>query len=243
MQGTHWKDQLADRGDKSTGEWLSRVKDDARRGGCGNGGGAQPGAQPRAQLPPIQIDDLGAKLSFDLRMIGWARIIHQRITWLALLVWLARLPIRLPLRGAFWIGRQWLKWRIRRYAERGPVAPGSLVGKRRQACEACDKIEGHILKYCGACQCGKRSVRNSLDRKWTLANYRCPLGRWPGETYPKWLAFAYRVLNEACPSCQAGAPPPPKPRTDPDGGIPVPPEIVRKLFRKETPFTVSSRRP
>ena len=119
QQGTHWKEQLAGRGDHSTEEWLSRVKDDARRGGCGNGGGAQPGAQPRAQLPPIQIDDLGAKLSFDLRMIGWARIIHQRITWLALLVWLARLPIRLPLRGAFWIGRQWLKWRIRRYAERG----------------------------------------------------------------------------------------------------------------------------
>ena len=143
----------------------------------------------------------GGTLPFDLRAVNWVRVMHLRVTWWALLVWAARLPLRLPLRIAFWAGRWWLKFKLRRHAERGPRADVALVDARIKVCEGCEKLEGErkYQRHCGACSCPK-TPRSSLNRTWHFKNYRCPLGRWD-ESYAKWVVFSFTVLNASCKTC------------------------------------------
>ncbi len=191
---THWREQLSDRGvvaaaPASAGP-TPMVRRPETRSGCGGNGRRG----PAATVGP------GGKLSFDLVVVNWLRIMHGRITWSAVAVWVVRLPLRVPLRMGFWLSRQWLKWKLRRHAERGPRADVELVRERQRVCAGCDRFqERNGMHFCGACQCPKRP-RSSLERKWGMANYRCPVGKW-SESYPKWHYFALSVLNEACPTC------------------------------------------
>ena len=177
-------------------------------------------ARGGVRLPPASASDPGCgsgkrreiaakvetagTLPFDLRMVNWVRVMHLRVTWWALLLWAGRLPLRLPLRIAFWAGRLWIKFKLRRHAEKGPRADAALVDARMKVCMACDKLEGVApQRHCGACSCPK-TPRSSLDRTWSMKNYRCPLGRWD-ESYPKWVVFSFTVLNQSCKTCGNGS--------------------------------------
>jgi hypothetical protein len=196
---SHWSEQIKDLGGQVMDPDVMTQRDGvqlppARKAdpGCGSG--------KRREIA-AKIES-GGTLPFDLRAVNWVRVMHLRVTWWALLVWAARLPLRLPLRIAFWAGRWWIKFKLRRHAERGPRADTALVDSRIKVCEACEKLEGVGVgwqRHCGACSCPK-TPRSSLNQTWHFKNYRCPLGRWD-ESYAKWVVFSFTVLNASCKTC------------------------------------------
>lgn len=203
----HWQQQIADRGGVTP-----LVVEDAPAAPRTNCGGRAPERRP----PAITIEP-DSKFGAGMVVINWLRIWHTRVTWWTFALWLARFPLRGPMRLLFWASRWYLKWKLRRYAERGPKLTWAQTDERLNVCGGCDKREPKDDgDYCGACQCPPKP-RASLNRKVGMANARCPIGRW-NEPYPRWMVFAYSVLNAACKTCGAAQRPAAAPADDKGDG-------------------------
>lgn len=194
-----WQEQLARRGAAPLPVTPANG-DQQRRGGGTTPVATQP-AEPPKEDPrfPMKVD-LTVPLNRKLRAVSYSLNMRYRATWWGFFLAIVRSPLRLPLKFTVWIGKFYMKWSLRRFAERGLASAPVTVGEREDICRACPDLKTvDDALYCGGCDC-PTTPRAALSRKWRMHNCCCPKGRWPG-TWPAHVGFSLRVLGQACTTC------------------------------------------